>query len=169
MGYSTDFIGSIDFDKVVDNDTKLFISGLSSTRRVLRSVNLLAERLGISEEECLEKYGECGKHYFDLSGDSGQNMTDDILNFNCPPADQPGLWCDWCLGKDNKSIVWNQSEKFYEYIPWMKYLVKELAMRGYNLNGTIEWIGEEDDDRGFIEVVDNEVKVKVLVRSYEYI
>ena len=41
-------------------------------------------------------------------------------------------------------------------------------MRGYNLNGTIEWYGEEDDDKGCIEVVNNNVKTKVLVTSYEY-
>ena len=167
MGYNTEFVGSINIDKKVDIETKQFLKGLSSTRRVSRNIYVLAERLAISAKECLEKYGEYGKHYFDLES-MGQNKTEDVLNYNHPPADQPGLWCDWCLGEDDQSIVWNQSEKFYEYIQWMKYIIKELEMRGYNLNGTIEWYGEEDDDKGCIEVVNNNVKTKVLVTSYEY-
>jgi len=25
----------------------------------------------------------------------------------------PGIWCQWTVGDDNRSIVWDQGEKFY--------------------------------------------------------
>ena len=120
MGYTTDFTGSIKINKKVDESTKEFLRGLSSTRRMKRDPEKLAKILGISEEECLLKYGEDAKHYFDTSGNLGQNNSDDIVNYNHPPSNQPGLWCNWCLGEDEKSIEWTGAEKFYEYIPWMK-------------------------------------------------
>ena len=157
MGYTTDFTGRVNINQKVDKSTKEFLNGLASTRRMKRNPEKLAKILGISEEECLLKYGEDAKHYFDTSGNFGQNITDDIVNYNHPPANQPGLWCRWCLGEDEQSIEWTGGEKFYEYIPWMIYIVKELEMRDYTLNGSIQWEGEDEDDKGCILVRDNNV------------
>jgi len=160
MGYTTDFTGSININKKVDKSTKELLDGLSSTRRMKRNPEKLAIILGISEEECINKYGEDAKHYFDNSGNYGnlgQHMTDDIVNYNYPPANHPGLWCNWCLGENEQSIEWTGGEKFYEYIQWMKYIVNELEMRGYTLNGSIQWEGEDERDKGCILVTDNNV------------
>jgi len=70
----------------------------------------------------------------------------------------PGVWCQWKPNEDGTAIVWDQNEKFYEYIAWMKYLIEHyLKPWGYIGNGSIEWNGEEADDYGVIDVVYNVV------------
>jgi len=157
MGYTTFFKGKIVIDNCVDKNTKAFLDGLCSTRRMKRNPEILAKRLGISYEECLQKYGEDAKHYFEDSGNLGQNNTEDVMNYNFPPSNQPGLWCNWCLGEDERSIVWSSGEKFYSYVEWMKYIVDELVDRGYNLTGDINWTGEDECDTGTIIVRNNKV------------
>ena len=85
----------------------------------------------------------------------GQRNTEDILNYNFPPSNQPGLWCNWTFGEDNSSIEWNGAEKFYEYIEWMRYIIDELVERGYEMNGIISWEGEDRSDCGRIIVKKN--------------
>nr|QFG73857.1 MAG: hypothetical protein [Megaviridae environmental sample] len=153
MGYTTDFYGEITINKPIDIKTREFLHGLSSTRRMKRNPKILSNILNISEKECLEKYGKDCKHYF------GCTINDkSIIKYNSPPADQPGLWCDWCLGDDKKSITWNKNEKFYNYIEWMSYIVKELKSRGYTLNGKIRWAGKDYEDKGIIKVTNNIVE-----------
>ena len=161
MGYNTDFYGAIKINRPVDNLTIKWLNGLCSTRRMKRCVKKLAMRLGISEEECINKYGQDAKHYFEMGPNSGQTHSDDIINYNHPPADQPGLWCNWGLGEDMESIVWTGAEKFYEYIAWMGYIVTELEERGYIMNGEIRWEGEDPDDKGILMVNNNAVSYKI--------
>jgi len=158
MGYSTDFEGCIDINKKVDEKTQKWLKGLSNTRRMKRDTKVLSKLLGITEEECLSEYGEDAKNYFDYI-DMGQRHTEDILNYNFPPSNQPGLWCNWTLGEDNNSIEWNGAEKFYEYIEWMRYIIDELVERGYEMNGIISWEGEDRSDCGRIIVKDSKVNV----------
>lgn len=161
MGYSTDFEGSINLDKKVDEKTKEWLNGLSNTRRMKRDTKVLARLLGITEKECIYKYGEDGKNYFDYI-DMGQRFTEDVLNYNFPPSNQPGLWCSWRLGEDNSSIEWNGAEKFYNYVQWMKYIVNELVDRDYKMNGVISWKGEDRSDSGKIIVEDSKVNVIIF-------
>lgn len=72
----------------------------------------------------------------------------------------PGIWCQWAPSKDGWHIGWDGGEKFYDYVEWMEYLIKEFFFpKGYRLNGEIEWEGEEQGDVGKIMVVDNKVTV----------
>jgi hypothetical protein len=64
-------------------------------------------------------------------------------------------------------IEWDGGEKFYYFIEWMEYLIsKILAPRGYVVNGSISWQGEELHDTGVFEVNDNMVMGKRLIRDY---
>jgi hypothetical protein len=79
---------------------------------------------------------------------------------------QPGLWCQWVIedGTDEGTqvLVWDGGEKFYEYIPWLKYYIKKFFEPwGVKLNGEIIWEGEESEDKGKIVVVDNVVTILV--------
>lgn len=77
----------------------------------------------------------------------------------------PGYWCNW-EPTSRTTIGWNEGEKFYEYVEWIKYLVREFFIpRGYVLNGEVEWTGEEawdgeQLDVGKIIIADNVVTVK---------
>lgn len=104
------------------------------------------------------EYGVEGEFFVDGKGWAGQDSDDTIIDYNRPPKTQPGLWCQWVPTKDGKFIEWDGSEKFYEYVEWLKYLIaKVLAPRGYILNGEVEWQGEDNSDRGIIVVKNNVV------------
>jgi len=80
---------------------------------------------------------------------------------------QPGLWCQWIPNETGEVIEWDEGEKFYDYIEWIEYLILHfLGPWGYKLNGVVEWHGEENDDRGRIEIVDNEVIVRHAVITW---
>lgn len=80
----------------------------------------------------------------------------------------PGIWCGWVPSEDGTSIVWNEQEKFYHYNSWIKWLITNyLGPRGYMLNGTVNWYGEESDDIGRIVIADNVVDYDVAQLTYE--
>ena len=148
MGYITDFSGSFQLDRPLDPDTLALLRGLSSTRRM--------KRQGLGAE-----FGEEGEFYYNpKSNDYGQEQEESVLDYNSPPASQPGLWCQWAPSDDGLSIWWDGGEKFYHYVEWIEYLIEKiLAPRGYLLNGEVEWSGEDSDDMGLIRIMANVVTV----------
>lgn len=71
----------------------------------------------------------------------------------------PGYYCQWVPTDDGMGIEWDGSEKFYQYVEWLEYIIKHfLAPKGYELNGAIRYQGEEIGDVGRIEVKKNVVK-----------
>ena len=71
---------------------------------------------------------------------------------------QPSLWCDWKPNDEGDAIIWNDVKSFFEFIPWIKYLIKHFLGRwGYKLNGDVKWSNK--DGWGTIHIVDNEVTV----------
>lgn len=76
----------------------------------------------------------------------------------------PGSWCGWELTEDGDAIIWDGVEKFSEGAEWMKYLIEYNIGKSYTLNGTIEAMGEEHDDRWDLIVKDN----KVFVLDYDF-
>lgn len=75
---------------------------------------------------------------------------------------QPGLWCQWIPNGDGTAIVWDEGEKFYEYVEWIEYLIHHfLAPWGYELDGSVTWQGEETDDKGIIVITSNVVSVGI--------
>lgn len=70
-------------------------------------------------------------------------------------------YCQWIPTEDGLALKWDENEKFYAYTEWLEYLIKEFfAPKGYVLNGTVTWEGEEQGDVGKIIVKDNVVEVK---------
>ena len=116
----------------------------------------------------VDGFGIEGEFFVDGTGSFGQGDDKNIINYNKPPVTQPSLWCQWVPNKDGTEIKWDGSEKFYEYVPWIQYLItKILAPRGYALNGEVKWQGEDPEDMGIIEIVNNEVKVKHAIITFE--
>lgn len=108
-------------------------------------------------------------------GPSPQNHATDratILEYNLPPAGQPGLWCQWKPGQsydmetrewrdEGKTITWDGGEKFYGYTEWLEYIIEHfLKVWGYALNGSVNWQGEDQEDIGLIEVKGNVIDIK---------
>lgn len=147
MGYTTEFEGSFKINKQVDQETFDLLRGLASTRRM--------KRTGLDK-----KYGVDGEFYVEEDNETPSKGT--IVNYNVPPDTQPGLWCQWLIDDDKQTIYWDGVEKFYKYQEWIKYFIKILKKKGYILNGTVLWQGEDIYDRGQIIIKNNKMKIKPL-------
>jgi hypothetical protein len=156
MGYTTDFSGSFQLDRSLDDETYTFLKKLNETRRMKRNVD--------------PKYGVEGEFYVDGPGFAGQDHEENVVSYNEPPSTQPGLWCKWAPTEDRDEIEWDGGEKFYNYVGWIEYIIdKILAPKGYKLTGRVEWVGEDQSDRGVIEIKDNVVRVgKAKALEYEF-
>jgi len=167
MGYTTDFDGSVTINKKVDKATYDLLVGLHNTRRMKRDLKKLAKSLKITEKEALARYGKDGQLFVGATGHGGQDNSPDIVDYNAPPQDQPGLWCQWEIQEDHKTIQWDGGEKFYNYIEWMQYLIEIiLKPKGYVVNGEIQWQGEEPEDKGIIRVENNTVRIMEAVTFF---
>lgn len=146
MGYTTDFEGSFSFDKPLDSETLSFLQKFNETRRMKRKLS--------------KEYGVEGEFYVDGTGEFGQGREDNVIDHNSPPRTQPGLWCQWRPTDDGEELEWDGGEKFYNYVEWLQYLIKNfIAPKGYKLNGSVRWRGEEFSDIGTIFITDNKVEV----------
>lgn len=168
MGYTTEFKGKFSLDQKLDK------KHFASTRRMKRNPDLLnslptpgatlpLERKNARNPLHLEvglEAGPEGAYFVDGSDWAGQGGDDSILDYNKPPAGQPGLWCQWVPNRTSDAIVWDKSEKFYNYVEWIQYLIKHfLQPWGYILNGKVTYQGEAEGDKGYINIVNNSVTV----------
>ncbi len=162
MGYSTIFYGQISFEEELSPQEVDFFTRWQQTRRCTRD-------------------DPTGGVYFaaedpNYSADYGAQNSLNILNAGTPPDNQPGLWCHWTIGADNKSICWDDGEKFYNYEKWMSYIIEHFFgenpiakllfpeefgfLKGHVLNGHIFAEGRDRDDVCKIEVIDNKTYLR---------
>jgi len=155
MGYTTDFWGQVEVKPALSKKELTYLKKFSETRRMHR---------------------EKGDYFVDGGGHAGQDREDDILDYNSPPPEQPGLWCKWSPTDDGKAIEWDGAEKFYFSAEWMWYLIQNFLkpnpiakirfpeqfafLKGHVCNGEIDAQGEESDDRWRLLVNDNEVSIE---------
>ena len=153
MGYTTDFYGQFSVSPVLTDEDREYLTKFSETRRMRRNI---------------EGFGTEGEWYVGGEGFRGQTCDPTVIDYNMPPITQPGLWCHWIPAPGGAAIEWDGGEKFYYYTEWIEYLIAGyLAPRGYTLNGTVEWEGEDSSDRGRIVVTDNAVKVQMARLVYD--
>lgn len=155
MGYTTDFSGSIAVEPPLTTAEVDYLNRFSRSRRM----------------RCVQ-----GPYYVDRGGFMGQDSGSDVLDYNAPPDGQPELWCKWVPSADGTAIEWNGVEKFYNGAEWMRYLIDHFVgsdpianevgadprrptFIGHVLNGEIEAVGEDPDDRWKLIVRDNRVYV----------
>jgi len=168
MGYTTDFYGEFNLDNPLSTAHKAYLEAFAQTRRMIRDDKIASKMEDPVRIAAGLPVGFDGGYFVNGGGDFGQAEDSSVKNSNTPPAGQPGLWCQWVPNEEGTSIIWDQGEKFYNYVEWIEYLVEHfLKPWGYVLNGEVEWQGEERDDRGMIVIKDNVVKVKVAKVIYE--
>ncbi len=154
MGYTTDFEGKFNLDRKLDEKLHVFLKKFNEVRHMGR------KDLG-------KEFGVEGEFYVDgdTEGWTGENG---IIDHNEPPSTQPGLWCGWVPTEDGLSIEWDGGEKFYKYIEWLEYIIKNfIKPNKYKLNGEVTWQGEESDDFGKIVVKNNKVTTKQGKKVYK--
>ena len=159
MGYTTDFTGQFDLDRPLSPVHADYLRAFSQTRRIKRNAAKTAELPDPVREMAGLPVGIEGEYFVGARGHFGQERTSDVIEYNYPPKTQPGLWCQWTPTEDRTAIVWDGGEKFYEYIEWLEYIVKNFIKPwGYKLNGRVHWVGQDSDDSGVIRVIDNVVE-----------
>lgn len=122
MGYDTRFEGAFKLNIPLDPTTTKLINGLNRTRRMKRDLT----KLGMTEEEAAG-YGIEGELYCPPEENfAGQDHDASVLDHNNPPSTQPGLWCQWCYNEKEQCIKWDEGEKFYNYIEWLRYLIDKI-------------------------------------------
>lgn len=163
MGYTTYFQGSVKIEPPLNEHEVAYLKDFAGSRRMKRTA---------------------GPYFADPGGDFGQgSREDEVLEYNQPDDEQPGLWCQWIPSDDGTELMWDRAEKFYNSAEWMTYLIQHFLKPDaraktehqplfkseagrfkyftfdHVCNGTIYAQGEQSDDLWKIVVTDNEVKV----------
>ena len=152
MGYTTDFSGQLTIEPPLTQEQVQYINKFSDTRRMKRDPDKLAHMPDPIREAVSLPLGVDGGYYVGSTRQFGQDR-DAVIEYNFPPAGQPSLWCQWVVSKDGSVLEWDEGEKFYEYVAWLRYLIEHFFSKWERtLEGKIFWQGEESDDRGIIWV-----------------
>lgn len=167
MGYTTDFTGSFKLDKPLTVAHKLYLDKFSDSRRMKRDAVKTALRPDPARLTVGLPVGKEGEYFVGAGEFAGQEHSPDVVDFNNPPKTQPGLWCQWVSTEDGAAIEWNGAEKFYYYIEWIEYMIKNFFEPwGYSLDGNVKWSGEESSDLGSIVIKKNIVTAKKAKIKY---
>lgn len=86
--------------------------------------------------------------------------------------EQPGFWCHWrpySAGLLNVDAGGSgEGRYFYHYGEWLAYLIEHfLEPWGYTLSGRVDYQGEDDEDRGYLEVIANKAHRYQETTNYE--
>ena len=158
MGHTTEFEGKFAITPALKPEHADYLRAFNDTRRMKRDASKLvhdpvAEAAGL-------RFGDEGAYFVGGEGLNGQERGESVLEYNEPPAGQPGLWCQWVPDESGEHLEWDGGEKFYDYAEWLRYLITHfLSPWGYSLSGSVIWRGEEMRDIGTIRVKSNEVEV----------
>lgn len=171
MGYTTEFSGEFRITPTLKPEHKAYINKFSETRRYKREANVAATWPDPIREAAGLPIGVDAGFYVGAERCESLSMRDPksgIVNYNESPEGQPGLWCQWIANDEGTELVWDEGEKFYNYVEWLDYLIETfLKLWGYTLNGEVQWYGQDREDIGKIEVTDNAVKTKAGIITYE--
>ena len=145
MGYTTEFDGTISFNKIVTYEMQTFINRFSHNRHVKRDPKLIPQMDPEWQKHCYRgSLGPGAMYYYPpdkiavdkivrkspwyktdannmVQNDFGQIMDISVLKDE-PPDGVPGYWCQWIINNDG-DLEWDGGEKFYNYVEWLKFLI----------------------------------------------
>ena len=111
MGYTTDFVGHIDIDPALNQDEIEYLTAFAASRRFDRPEG---------------PYAVPGNPYVDDRAEA--DAAGD--RYNRPAPGQPQLWCQWVPCWSGCCLSVDGSEKFYEPVAWLRYLVNHFLRPG---------------------------------------
>lgn len=160
MGYTTEFEGRFNLDKPLTVPQFNYLKQFADVRHMTRDAGIAIQSPDPLRLKVGLPIGVEGEFYV---GDDDAGVQDQ----NEQPVTQPGLWNHWVPTDDGEGIEWDGGEKFYEYVKWLKYIVKNFIQPwGYTLNGEVTWEGEDNKDIGKLIVKDNKVTTKKAKITY---
>ncbi|HEX8508872.1 MAG TPA: hypothetical protein VF635_05155 [Propionibacteriaceae bacterium] len=111
MGVTTDYVGRIDINPVLNRAEREYLVAFADSRRFARAGGpyaLPASRSGRDDE--------------------GASVSTEIVNTIAPG--QPSLWCQWEPCSDGCCVAFNGQEKFYNGPLWLAYLIEHFLRPG---------------------------------------
>jgi len=92
-----------------------------------------------------------------------EDRHDSIYNYGDVRRAYPSIWNQWVIERSyggNDLLVWDEGEKFYQYVGWLSYLiVNYFDQWEVELNGVVDFDGEDREDRGEIHIKNSEISV----------
>jgi hypothetical protein len=156
MGYYTDFAGEFIIEPKLTPEHLAYLQAFTGTRRMKRDKTMVAF-LGNDPVRTAAglPIGEQGGFYVAGTGHAGQGHDVSVIDSNRPPESQPSLWCSFEF--DNEGLhMTAQDGKNYDYVTWVEYMLQKFFIPwGYKLDGSITWRGEDSEDLGMMEIIDN--------------
>lgn len=157
MSYKVTFEkGGFSFNSLPEKDLKNFINNFSKSKHVLRNPKNILKKKSWRNYSFFGDIGEDGEYYSNprendfYDGDKEHS----ILDFNAPPVTQPSCWCNWVI--KNNQLTWNGNSDFDNFAEWLDYLIDNFFKpRGYELNGKLNYQGEDSDDYGYVSIDKN--------------
>jgi hypothetical protein len=105
MGYTTDFFGSLEFNKPVAPWLAEYINKFSGTRRMKRDPEKIKELFPDYGKMCFNgELGEEGEYFIGGVGPFGQDWDASVTNGNDPAKTQPGLWSQWVVNEKKNCL-----------------------------------------------------------------
>ena len=159
MGYTTIFRGQFKLNRPLTSEQAAYLTRFSQTRRMKRIQIMLNDAPDPLRTDVGLPLGIEGEYFTGAEDEDGQDFDHpSVIDDSEPPETQPSLWCDWKPTSDRQGIEWNGREKFYQYHEWFYYVIHHfLKPWGYTLSGTVQWRGDDRQDRGTITVAGNRI------------
>lgn len=115
MGYTTDFIGHIDINPMLNDAEQAYLQAFSRSRRWDREDGPYVVPGNPAAEE--------------------QDSERDRDSYNRTAPGQPELYCQWVPCWDGCCLAFDGHEKFYEPVGWMSYLIDHFLRPGAHASG----------------------------------
>lgn len=174
MGYTTYFFGQFQLNKQLTPELSTYLKNFANMRHYTRNFETLKKIENaliypphldenttppelIAVDSSVDNEIEKTLHPFSHSDKPKENYC---IKYNQPQEGCPGLWLQWIPNETDDAIEWDGGEKFYHYVEWLEFLIKNIfEPNGYVLNGTVSYEGEDSDDFGNIICENNKVFV----------
>lgn len=160
MSYDMEFRGEFVVQPPLRPEHLAYLRAFNRTRHMKRDTAVTAALDDAVRLAAGLPVGDEGGYFVGDAGDWGRDVGEGILDYNTPPAAQPGILCNWTPSDDGTAIGWDGQRKFVDWEPWLCYLIEHfLKPWGYTVHGRVEWRGEEWLDVGVLRVRHNVVSV----------
>ena len=146
MGYDTAFYGRFAVTPALKPEHLAYLTAFAETRHVSHNPGQLATVADPVREAVKLPLGPEGMFFVGKLENADLRGREECTRL-------PGLYCHWVPTGDGRGIEWDGTEKFDNYVEWMRFQLNTFLLPwGYSVSGTVEWQGDEPRDRGQITV-----------------
>lgn len=176
MGYHTSFKGQFQLNKVLCPEHKAYLLRFSEIRHMAlneEQLRFIPDPLRMAVGLPLGKNGMYFTGMIEDEEHTSYIPEDALLGYSygfpgskflaaqeSEPVRFPSNFCQWIPDCTGMGIEWNNGDKFYGYVGWLRFLLEHFLIPwGYELTGSVSWQGEQGEHATI--VVENHQVTKV--------